>query len=348
MSQSDHISRKKEHFPIQEPLRDYLVKYNREVSIDVKYSDLLRAERSYPLTDKNGKDTLWERMFYQQNVHRELNEGLTRIYAHLKTEGELSVTKHLFVDRIEYCTFGNSNPFRIRIVNQYNDNYDYFYVKRADASRIYGLELEHILSPNRIIYFTDHDTLIEEHIIGIPGDQFIADYLSLPHLNKVRIAKEFIKFNERCFVRLLGDMRSYNYVVDMIQDFESEQYRIRAIDFDQQSYEGRINLYKPQFFKNNLAMVQLCMELLNTDSAKQYQYEERTLMTRRLVASQRRIRELLGCLREDTISTDEKIRELRKELALLHQKKEFEQCRNMGDLLVLHLQCCLHIEKVSI
>ncbi len=67
------------------------------------------------------------------------------MYAILKTEGDLTFTSHLDVARIDYCSFGNSNPFRIRIVNKYNDNYDHYYIKIADASRIYGLELEHIL-----------------------------------------------------------------------------------------------------------------------------------------------------------------------------------------------------------
>jgi hypothetical protein len=40
-------------------------------------------------------------------------------------------------------------PFRVKIRNILNDNYTHFYVK-ADASRIYGLELEHILSPDKI------------------------------------------------------------------------------------------------------------------------------------------------------------------------------------------------------
>ncbi|MCB0397839.1 MAG: hypothetical protein KDD36_14400 [Flavobacteriales bacterium] len=339
---SDRISQKKNLYAIGDELRNYLVKYSREVEIPVRYSDLLRSERSFPVVDKNGKDTLWEKMFYSQQDHRELNEGLTRIYSLLKTEGELSVIKHLFVDRIDYCTFGNSNPFRIRIVNQFNDNYDYFYVKRADASRIYGLELEHVLSPNRITYYTDKDTLIEEHIIGVPGDQFIRDYLHLPNLNRVRIAKEFIKFNERCFVRLLGDMRSYNYVVDMIQDFEAEQYRVRAIDFDQQSYEGRTNLYKPQYFKNNNPIVKLCTDLLNLDTARQYQYEERTLMARRLVSSQYRLKDLLTCMRNDQISTEEKVSNLKHELAEYHENPSFMKCRNMGEVLTMHLRCCLN------
>ena len=61
----------------------------------------------------------------------------------------------------------------------------------------------------------------------------------------------YVKFNERCFARLLGDMRSYNFVIDITPDIEDYQYRLRAIDFDQQSYEGRKNLYLPQFYKEN-------------------------------------------------------------------------------------------------
>src|SRR5690606_16332821 len=126
----------------------------------------------------------------------ELNKGLKQIYAMLKTEGDTTVMEHLYVDRVDYCPFGNSKPFRVRISNRFNDNYDYFYVKRADASRIYGLELEHILSPERINYIVDGTTIVEEHIAGIPGDVFIKDWLKDAQINRVRLAKEFVKFNE--------------------------------------------------------------------------------------------------------------------------------------------------------
>jgi hypothetical protein len=98
--------------------------------------------------------------------------------------------------------------------------------------------------------------------------------------NKVRICKEFIKFNERCSVVLLGDMRAYNYVVDITPDFENEQYRVRPIDFDQQSYEGNRKMYLPQFFKENNEVVQLCLKHINLETARQYQYEEQTLLAR--------------------------------------------------------------------
>ncbi len=332
-------SRKKPMYPVNDPLRAYLKQHGREVKLPVSYGDLLNHTYSLPIIDKNGKDTLWESVSYDMREWNYIRDGLVNIYAILKTEGDLSFTKHLDVARIDYCSFGNSHPFRIRIVNKFNDNYDHYYIKIADASRIYGLELEHILSPNRITFFTHNNTLVEEHIPGIPGDVFIKQYLDNTDTNIIRLAKEFVKFNERCFVRLLGDMRSYNFVVDITPDIEDYQYRIRAIDFDQQSYEGRKNLYLPQFFKENKAFVELSLKYLNKDSIRQYQTEERTLMTFRLASARYRIKELLDIMSKDQISTTEKINELKTELGNYYvSNPAFKKCSSMGKLLKTHLK----------
>ncbi|MFC2176131.1 hypothetical protein ACFLR1_04090 [Bacteroidota bacterium] len=342
------ISKKKPYFPINPALRKYLKKEEREMKLGLVYSDLLEHQLSTPLLDKKGKDTLWETVFYTPNKTAELNKALAFIYVMLKNEGDFSSLEHLRVERIDYCAFGNSNPFRICIVNNFNDNYDYFYIKTADASRVYGLELEHLLSPNRISYYVDDSTLIEEHIAGIPGDMFMNAYLSTNQINKVRLAKEFVKFNERCFVRLLGDMRSYNYVVDITPDFDDVQYRIRAIDFDQQCFEGRKNLYLPQFFKENLPIVELGMELINASTVKQYQAEERSLIARRLIASRYRVKDLVDCMTKDQISTPEKVQSLAEDLAKHHNNNLFLRCKNMGSVLKLHLKLSLqpHIRKI--
>ena len=163
----------------------------------------MRFNNSIPLYDKKGIDTLWESVFYPQDDMKEIHESLKNIYAIMQSGGDMSVLKHLYVDRIDLCVYGNTKPFRIRIVNKINDNFDYLYIKNADASRIYGLGLEDLLSPNRIRFLIHKETLIEEHVVGIPGEQFIRTRLDDPELNKTRLAKEFIKFNERCFVRLL-------------------------------------------------------------------------------------------------------------------------------------------------
>ncbi len=334
----DKPSRKKPMYPVNDKLRTYLKLHGREVKLPVSYSDLLHYTWSVPIKDKNGKDTHWEKTSYDSKQWEHIRDGLVKIYAVLKTEGDYSFTKHLDVARVDYCTFGNSHPFRIRIVNKFNDNYDHYYIKIADASRVYGLELEHILSPNRITFFTCDNTLVEEHIPGIPGDIFIQQMMDSPETNKIRLAKEFVKFNERCFVRLLGDMRSYNFVIDITPDIEDYQYRIRCIDFDQQSYEGRKNLYLPQFFKENFAFVELCLSHLNKESIEQYQFEERTLITFRMASSRYRIKELLDIMGTDEISTPQKIAQLKNELSEHLNSSVFSKCKSMGDIVKTHMK----------
>lgn len=341
-SSPDKPSRKKPMFPVSDKLREYLRIHGREVKLPVAYKDLLHYTYSIPIKDKKGKDTLWESVTYDMREWQYIREGLVKIYAILKTEGDLSFINHLDVARIDYCSFGNSHPFRIRIVNKFNDNYDHYYIKIADASRIYGLELEHMLSPNRITFFTHQNTLVEEHIPGVPGDIFIKNYLDQPDTNRIRLVKEFVKFNERCFVRLLGDMRSYNFVVDITPDIEDYQYRIRAIDFDQQCYEGRKNLYLPQFFKENKPFVDLTLQLLNKESIEQYQAEERTQMTFRLASARFRIKELLDIMSVDTVSVDEKIEQLRTELSHYYgDPAVFRKAHSMGRILKTHLKQAL-------
>lgn len=334
-------SRKKPMFPVRESLRNYLKQHGREMALPVTYNELLQFTYSVPLKDKNGIDTLWEKPLYDMREWEYIREGLIKTYAILKTEGDISFAGHLDVARIDYCTFGNSNPFRIRIINKYNDNYDHYYIKIADASRIYGLELEHILSPNRIIFLTSQNTLVEEHIPGIPGDIFIQQMLNAPETNKIRLAKEFVKFNERSFTRLLGDMRSYNFVVNITPDIEDYQYRIRCIDFDQQSYEGSRNLYLPQFFKDNFPFVDMSLKCLNKESIEQYQTEERTMMALRLASSRYRIKDLLDIMSKDVISTPEKIRQLGEQLAEHHQAPQFLKCHSAGELVKMNLKFIL-------
>ncbi|NBA88844.1 hypothetical protein GVN16_23920 [Emticicia sp. CRIBPO] len=331
------ISKKKVPYKISPQLRDYLVKYGREKELPIKYSDLHRFDNRITLYDKKGNDTLWETVFYQQSDLLEIYENLKRIYADLKTDGDESVIKHLIVDRVDICTYANTSPFRIRISNKVNDNYDYFYIKNADASRVYGLELEHILSPNVISYVTNKETLVEEHIAGITGDLFIQNHLTDVNLNPIRLSKEFIKFNERCFVRLLGDMHSSNFVIIVTPDFEDFHYRIRAIDFDQQSYEASKSVYMPQYFKQNNAIIEVGMKYMTPESVKQYQIEERSLISNRMLAEKTRLQELIESMKNDRIFLPQNLVQLKEELSLHYKNKDFLKCKNMGDVVELSL-----------
>jgi len=327
------ISKKKIPFKINTELREYLFKYKREIKVPIEYEDLLRYNNSIPLYDNKGEDTLWETVFYPQDEMKAVHFDLIKIYSELKTEGNVNVLNHLRIDRVDICQYGNTKPFRIRVVNNVNDNFDYFYIKNADASRVYGLELEHLLSPNRISYVVYKDTLIEKHIAGIPGDQFIKYHLKNKGLiNEIRLAKEFVKFNERCFVRLLGDMHSSNFVVNVIPDFEEITYRIKSIDFDQQSYEGRKNIYLPQYFKQNNPLIKLGLKHMTPPTVRQYQREERFMIANRLRVGKYRIVDLVRTMIKDTISFPKNVTRLKKELSEFYDEPDFMKCKNMGEI----------------
>ena len=328
------ISKKKQVYPVLPALQDYLDQHGRAMSIPVTYEDLLRFEGSMAILDKDDRDTLWVDCLYAQGERDELVTNLKRLYSILHADGSDTILPFLTVDSIAYCTFGNTKPFRVKVRNIINDNYLFLYVKRCDASRIYGLELEQLLSPNRINFLVHGNTLIEEHIVGIPGDVFIEERLPALTLQDQRaLAKEFVKFNERCFLRLLGDMRSYNYVVVITQDFDRIQYRIRAIDFDQQSYEGNAKVYQPEHLPENAQFAEMTSRVLPEASIEQYVKEERALLARRAAGEHLRLKQLLTCMREDDLSASEKVDELKGALLSLTGDVNFKRAGNMGGIL---------------
>lgn len=345
--QGNKPSKKKIIFMPSDNFLGYLKQYGRYSHMPIQYEDMLRYMASIPLIDSQGNDTLWETVYYDHSEQAEVYQSLCQIYALLKTEGDMSVIEHLSVARVDYCTFGNTKPFRVRIINRLNDNYDHFYIKRIDASRLYGLELEGILSPDRLNYLIYDTTLIEEHVAGVPGDDFIKKYLEVPKFDQIRIAKEFIKFNERCFVRLLGDMRAYNYIVDITPDIEGSQYRIRAIDFDQQSYEGRKSFYLPQYFKENNPIINIGIAHLKYQAVHQYQLEERSLIARRARNSRQQLNQLLNYMIKDRISFDDKVKQLREELSKHHKNDVFLGCQSMGEIVLTNIKLVLQKEFIQ-
>lgn len=333
------ISKKKPSFPITAKLHKYLKRYDRDTAIPINYDDLLRFQGSIVVYDKDDNDTLWIRVYYNEYEREEIDASLKKVYNILHSDGSIDTLPFLNVDAIDYCTFGNSKPFRIKIRNILNDNFTYFYVKIADASRVYGLELEHMLSPYNLNFLVYENTLIEEHIAGIPGDEFIKNMLpKCDKAEKAQIAKEFVKFNERCMIRLLGDMRSYNYVIVPTHDFDHVVYKIRPIDFDQQSYEGKFNIYRPQFFKENLKMVELVSKGMQKLSIDQYKTEERSILVKRLKSFQNRINRLLDCMIADSISKEENIDLLKLKIFDYTQDVNFKRCENMGQILKYSLE----------
>ncbi len=333
-SEEKLMSKKKPAFPINHFLNDYLIEHSRNMKIPIFYEDLLRFQGAVVVYDKNDEDTLWVRVYFSEFDRQEIDLSLKKVYNILHSNGNEDNIQYLNIDAVDYCTFGNSKPFRVKVRNILNDNYTYFYVKKTDASRVYGLELEHILSPYNLNFLLYKDTLIEEHIAGIPGDTFIKEILpNCTEPQKAQIAKEFVKFNERCMLRLLGDMRSYNYVIVPTHDFDSVVYKIRAIDFDQQCFEGKFKVYYPQFFKENYPMVKLVGDKLQENSIEQYKLEERSIVAKRILSSEDRINELIFCMKNDEISYNENIEQLKMQIYEFTKDISFKRSKNMGEVL---------------
>jgi hypothetical protein len=166
---------------------------------------------------------------------------------------------------------------------------------------------------------------------------FIADYLNREDLNKVRVAKEFVKFAERCYLRLLGDMRSVNYIVDITPDFEEVQYRVRPVDFDQQTYEPALEVYRPHLFQDNKPVDELVRAHLNVPTIVQYRQEERAQTARRIKVEERRYHALLSTMAKTPIAPEENVAALAAELDQYHRCSEFAGSANMADLLKRHL-----------
>ena len=108
---------KKPSYPIQQGLQDYLEKYGRTTQTRIFYDDLLRFSGGISVYDNQGNDTLWIRVFYPEFERKEIEASLNKIYTLLHSDGDEQTLPFLTVDSIDFCTFGNSKPFRIKVRN---------------------------------------------------------------------------------------------------------------------------------------------------------------------------------------------------------------------------------------
>ena len=320
----------KDAFSISDPFRTYLQLYGRDVALPILYSDLTNYSYADALKDKKGKWTHWENAVYETDQLKVISAGLIKTYQLIKNKTAAVLQADYQVERIDFCEYGNSIPFRIKIVDSANGQFDFFYIKLADASRVYGLELEHLLTEHPINFLCHQNTLVEEHIEGIPGDNFFQKNKALTKADEKAIAKAFIRFSASCFLRLLGDMRCYNFVMNSVSENELTRYVIRAIDFDQQCYEGRRSFYFPQLYKENAAYVTMVLKNLDNAEIEQIQKAELAATASRIENCRKQLIKLLNSMVQDELSENYKIGLLRSELNEYFTTLQFSSCNTMG------------------
>jgi hypothetical protein len=110
------------------------------------------------------------------------------------------------------------------------------------------------------------------------------------------------------------------------------------MDFDQQSYEGRMNFYRPQFFKDNQPLALFCIKHLRVETAHQYQREEQVLMLQRAAIIEDRLAMLLAAMSNDDLAPASHVHELREGLAEHFQREAYRRCQSMGELVRENLE----------
>lgn len=324
-NENDRPLMQKEVFEVSTSLQQYLNKYGRDIALPVAYNDLLHYQYTNAIKDKNGKYTHWENVVYAPNVLLQLHKKLVHTYQLLTQIDD----NDIIIAAIDFCEFANSMPYRITVLHRHTKIMSWYYIKMADASRLYGLELEHLLTINPINFFYHKNTLIEAHIEGIPGDDFIVQLPNLTAIEKLQVAQAFILFNEQCFARLLGDMRSYNFVVIK----NNGNYTFRPIDFDQQCYEGKLALYFAHFYKENIAYFHLVHSMLTANEIEQLRQIARKNMAAQALLHTTQLTHLLQVLLPDKITDGYKIIALKTALNNYCNTLAFTPCKTMGAIL---------------
>jgi hypothetical protein len=128
-------------------------------------------------------------------------------------------------------------------------------------------------------------------------------------------------------------------------DFDDVHYRIRAIDFDQQSYEARSSIYQPKYFRQNDPILKLGMRHMDPVTMLQYQTEERAMIASRIRYSRDQIQAILSAMRHSNIAPFTHVSRLRKELAGHYDNEAFLHCQNMGEIVELSLELVLEAHQ---
>ena len=120
--------------------------------------------------------------------------------------------------------------------------------------------------------------------------------------------------------------------MEVIPDFDELHFRMRAIDFDQECYEGSSRIYLPQYFKENNPIINLGLKNMSPVVEFQYQKEERMRLLNRARAAHAQLHTLLQAMAIDTLSAPEHVLQLKNELSELYQDVEFLKAETMGEI----------------
>jgi hypothetical protein len=85
-------------------------------------------------------------------------------------------------------------------------------------------------------------------------------------------------------------------------------------------------------FKENSKFSHLVSEKLEANSIEQYQNEERSVLVKRMVGSEKRLTDLLKAMKSMELSSPEKLAQLKKEIYEFTRDINFKKAASMGEV----------------
>jgi len=84
-------------------------------------------------------------------------------------------------------------------------------------------------------------------------------------------------------------------------------------------------------------MVELVSSKLLENSIEQYKVEERSIIAKRIISANKRIKQLVSACKTDKISLPENVERLKMEIFEFTHDINFKKCKSMGEILNLTL-----------
>jgi len=245
------------------------------------------------------------------------------------------------IERIDYA---DKKPLRFNV--QFPGKVRRFFFAKPfnseDVGRIFGLELEHLLSPYKFDYSVGGQAIYEDGIEGMEARDFLFAS-GIKTASDPAFLEELVRLDYRCQTMLVGDMHSYNYLVTAIRDANGSSFKIRAIDFDQ-LFSVRYDINRRDLdtsvFREPQVPKKEAIKILGKERYNSIVSLERECMRKRFIESQSRICDLTKIIGYSE-HCNKDFEKLAKQLALFHKDNAFldeSKVSNAGELLRLHLQ----------
>ena len=228
------ISKKKVTFPVTPSLQVYLDAHGRSIEIPVSYDDLLRFE-GMPILDGNARTRSGSIACTACRPGRARPQFEAAVL-HPHADGSDTILPFIRWTASRFALY-NTKPFRVK-------------ARMSSTTTTFSCTSRNATLPastgwnGATSVAEPHHSCLPEHLSrntsSASRDIFIAQRWNPVHAGQRAPPKS--TSTTTLLLAAPGDMRSYNYVVVITQDFDRIQYRLRAIDFDQQSYEGRTGL----------------------------------------------------------------------------------------------------------